>query len=45
VGGIEMGFFGTVMAILLALAIRDWIFKPVQQTAEKRRSTDREMYR
>jgi hypothetical protein len=45
VGGIEMGFFGTVMAILMALAIRDWLFKPVKLQVEKHRNSIRKTYR
>jgi hypothetical protein len=41
----ELGFVGTVMAILVALAIRDWLFKPAKIPVENRRRSTKETRR
>ena len=34
-----MGFWGTVLAILLALAVRDWVMRPVELPVEKNKNS------
>jgi hypothetical protein len=40
-----MGFWSTVLAILLALAVRDWVMRPVPVPVDKNKNSLRGRYR